>query len=259
MHLARLYRHRGSYDDFLESKAARLEAEAAQAAADRGKLRQELAWVRRQPKARSTKSKARLDQFEELSARVAESRHQHLRRHLRPHSRPHSHSRPRPTRRTATANAAVAAIGAKQQRLGGVLVRCEGVTIDTPRGDPLLRAFDYDFQRHERVGIIGPNGAGKTTLLRVLLGEFEQKIAEGSITRGDTVRFAHFDQAGLRAPGDMRVQQFVAEAVAAGPGGGSRDETDRKATRMLNRFLFPPGRWHERVERLSGGERRRLR
>ncbi len=165
---------------------------------------------------------------------------------------------PRPTRRAATANAAVATIGAKQQRLGGVLVRCEGVSIDTPRGDPLLRAFDYDFQRHERVGIIGPNGAGKTTLLRVLLGEFEQKIAEGSITRGDTVRFAHFDQAGLRAPGDMRVQQFVAEAVAAGPGGGSRDETDRKVTRMLNRFLFPPGRWHERVERLSGGEQRRL-
>jgi len=108
------------------------------------------------------------------------------------------------------------------------------------------------------VGVVGPNGAGKSTLLRALQGLLP--LASGTIEAGETVTFGYYEQSGLgEVSSNLRVQELVQEAVACAPGGGvSADADEKAATSLLSRFLFPPRRWHERVEKLSGGERRRL-
>jgi ATP-binding cassette subfamily F protein uup len=149
-------------------------------------------------------------------------------------------------------------IGAEMQRLGSKLLDCAGVSIDAPGGRRIASGFSYEFLRKDRIGIVGPNGAGKTTFLQALQGKLP--LAEGAIDAGDTLVWGYYDQRGLEAmDDDTRVLAFVKEAVATAPGAGVSDATDEKAaTALLSRFLFPPRRWHERVAKLSGGERRRL-
>ena len=229
-----LHRHRGTYEDFLEAKQARLETEGQHAQAARNKLRAELQWVQRQPKARSTKSKSRLDAYETLSKKVKKF-----------------------TSREAATKGALT-LDADAQRLGSAIVRFVGASVDALSGAAVLRDFSYDFGRGDRVGVVGPNGVGKSTLLRALKGELP--VVGGNIETGETVRFGHYEQQGLVDwPDETRVLAFVREAVARSPGGGQSGEQDeRKASQLLSQFMFPPSRWGERVGQLSGGERRRL-
>ena len=158
-----IYRHRGDYAAYLQSKAARLEAEGQQTAAARNKLKSELNWVQRQPKARSTKSKSRLDAYELLSKKVKGA-----------------------TSRAAAAKGALT-LEAGTQRLGSTIVKFEDASVDAPSGVAVLRQFSYDFKRGERVGIVGPNGAGKSTMLRAL--QQQLPLVGGEVEVGETVVF----------------------------------------------------------------------
>ena len=169
----------------------RLEEEGQQAAALRNKLKVELAWVRRQPKARSTKSKARLQAYEELSARERETR---------------------------PASTGPLQIESKMARLGSSLLELEDASL-VVAGRTLLSNFSYEFVRGERVGIVGPNGAGKTTLLRALAGLMP--LASGRTEVGETVVVGYYEQQGIPLEGeggraDQRVLELVREAKADG-------------------------------------------
>ena len=228
-----VFRHRGTYEDFLQAKQERLEVEGQQAQAQRNKLRAELQWVRRQPKARSTKSKSRLDAFESLSKKLQKAGNK------------------------LEAAKGKLTIEAGTQRLGTAVVRFVGASVDAPNGKPVLRDFTYDFNSRDRVGVVGPNGAGKSTLLRALQANLP--LVGGEVSTGETVVFGHYEQTGLEMPDGMRVLELVQEAVAMAPEGGSSGEKDERMARtLLSQFLFPQSRWGERIGQLSGGERRRL-
>lgn len=183
--------------------------------------------------ARSTKSRSRLDAYEKLATKVNTA-----------------------DTREAAAKAALS-IDASMQRLGSSLITLEQACLSTPNGEAVLSDFSYAFTRRDRLGIVGPNGAGKTTLLRALQGALP--LDSGALQTGETVVVGHYTQQGLDWPEDSRVLQLVREAVARAPGGGvSADADERAATGLLSRFMFPPPRWHERIGKLSGGERRRL-
>lgn len=229
LHATALYRHRGDYESFLGAKQARLEAEDHAQAADRNKLRKELDWVRRQPKARSTKSKARLEAYEGLAARVS---------------------------RVDKPLGSVSLKGGQMQRLGSAVLTCEAITVEVG-GRPLLRDFSCELARGARIGVVGPNGAGKSTLLKAL--QQQLPLAAGTISCGETVQFGYYEQDGLLPSPDQRVLDIVQEAVSDAPGGGEDKVADeRAASALLRRFLFPRSRWYARAEKLSGGERRRL-
>ena len=231
-----VYRHRGSYDEYLSSKQKRLEDEGAQASAARNKLARELEWVRRQPKARESKSRSRVEAYEALAAKV--SRLSGKRDSLE--------------------------ISASMRRLGSALVRVVGASLDAGVASddgvgvkPVLRGFSYEFSKKDRLGVVGPNGAGKSTFLRALQAELP--LRAGKIETGETVVFGHYEQQGMSVAPETRVLRLVQAAVAAAPGGGaSADADERAASRLLGQFLFPPARWNVRFDKLSGGERRRL-
>ena len=215
LHATALYRHKGDYGSFLRAKEERLHAEANAEAADRNKLRAELRWVQRQPKARSTKSKARLDAYDQLASRVA--------------------STAKPLGQVT--------IEAGMQRLGTAVLTCDALTVEVG-GRTLFRDFSCEFARGARVGIVGPNGAGKSTFLKALMQQLP--LAGGSVSCGETVVFGHYQQEGLKLPPGARVLALVQEAVARSPSGGqdaARDES--AASALLRRFLFPPERWYE--------------
>ena len=228
-----VFRHRGTYEDFLQAKQERLEVEGQQAQAQRNKLRAELQWVRRQPKARSTKSKSRLDAFESLGKKLQKAGNK------------------------LEAAKGKLTIEAGTQRLGTAVVRFVGASVDAPNGKPVLRDFTYDFNSRDRVGVVGPNGAGKSTLLRALQANLP--LVGGEVSTGETVVFGHYEQTCQLPPDGMRVLELVQEAVAMAPEGGSSGEKDERMARtLLSQFLFPQSRWGERIGQLSGGERRRL-
>ena len=123
-------------------------------------------------------------------------------------------------------------------------------------GSALLKHFSYDFQRGERLGIVGHNGAGKTTCLNALQGLLP--LTSGTVHKGETVVIGHYEQEGIVLPPDQRVLDFVREAVAESDDGEGAEAHERRASQLLRQFNFPQSRWAQRVERLSGGERRRL-
>jgi ATP-binding cassette subfamily F protein uup len=219
-------RYEGNYATYL---ARRAEEEAAADAAEnrlRGTLRRELAWMRRGPRARSTKQKARLQRLAALQEQP-------------------------PRRQTGTVRLATAT-----RRLGKRVISAEGLGIRSPDGERrLLHGFSYDFAPEDRVGIIGGNGAGKTSLLETIAGR--RPAAEGVLDLGATVKLGYFDQHSevlLPAEGSRKVIDVVREAAER----VRVDGVELTASQLLERFLFPPAQQHQPVARLSGGERRRL-
>jgi len=216
-----LYQYDANYTAYLERKAEREEMSLAIEQKRQNLLRQELAWVRRGAKARSTKQKARLDRFEELK------------------------------KREAPITAAKADMFTIESRIGRETIIADGIGKQYS-SNWLFRNFSYIIRRDERLGIVGPNGCGKTTLLRLLSKELDPD--EGEVRHGTTIKLAVFEQNSSIIDPDKRVIEVVrdsAEVLETSSGSLS-------ASQMLERFLFPPERQWQPVSRLSGGEKRRL-
>ena len=219
--LGGLYMHDGNFSYYLEQKAARLDMENAAARKRSSILRRELEWIRRGAQARSTKQKARIQRFEEMSAIKGPQAEAKL------------------------------SLSSTSSRLGRRIIECENVG-KAMGGKTLLTGFTYTILRDERMAIVGPNGCGKTTMLRMLAGEIAPD--EGSVVLGDTVKVGFFKQEFPVVDESLRLIDFmkdIAEYVNTPDGRFS-------ASQMLEQFLFPPDVQLTPVNRLSGGEKRRL-
>ena len=218
-----LYSYKGDYGNYLEKKTARLENDTASIDKARNTYRKELEWMRKQPKARTTKSKSRQDNFYAIEAKAKqriEDRQVELQM--------------------------------KMNRLGGKVVEMKKV-YKSFGSHAILKGFDYTFKKGERVGIIGKNGVGKTTFINIMQ-EIETPDS-GKINVGETVVFGNYSQQGLTIKEDMRVIEFVKNIAENFPlaAGGSLS-----AAQFLNLFLFPPEQQYTYISKLSGGEKRRL-
>ena len=223
MNDGKLYRHAGNYAYFLEKRAQR--EEVYQTEIDKaGKLmKKELEWMRRQPKARTTKSKSRIDAFYDIKAKATSGKKQ-----------------------------AELKLDVKMTRIGGKILELKKVY--KSYGDQvILKGFDYTFKRGERIGILGKNGCGKSTLLNIIT-EREQADS-GKINTGETIVYGYYNQAGLQLKEDKRVIEVlkdIAEVIQLADG------SKLTASQFLLHFLFPPEMQYTFVSKLSGGERRRL-
>jgi len=218
-----LHIYKGDYENYLEKKAARMENDAASIEKARNTYRKELEWMRKQPKARTTKSKSRQDNFYVVEAK-AKQRIEDQQIELQ----------------------------MKMNRLGGKVAELKKV-YKSYGAKVILKGFDYTFKRGERVGVIGRNGVGKSTFINILQGI--EPADSGKVNIGETVIFGNYSQQGLVIKEDMRVIEFVKNIAEHFPlaAGGSLS-----AAQFLNLFLFPPEQQYTYISRLSGGEKRRL-
>ncbi|RYZ18672.1 MAG: ABC transporter ATP-binding protein, partial [Chitinophagaceae bacterium] len=218
-----LYSHKGDYSNYLEKKAAREESESASIEKARNLYRKELEWMRKQPKARTTKSKSRQDNFYEVEKR-AKQKLQDQQMELQ----------------------------AKMNRLGGKVAEMKKVYKSF--GDRvILKGFDYTFKKGERLGVVGKNGAGKSTFVNILQGI--ETADSGKVNIGDTVVFGNYSQTGLDIKSDLRVIEFVKGIAENFPLANGRFLS---AAQFLELFLFTPDQQYTYISKLSGGEKRRL-
>lgn len=218
-----LFVYKGDYENFMEKKAARIESESASIDKAKNLFRKELEWMRKQPKARTTKSKSRQDNFYVVESK-AKQKIEDERVQLQ----------------------------VKMTRLGGKIAELKKV--HKSFGEKvILKGFDYTFKRGERIGIVGKNGAGKSTFLHIL-----QQLIEpdsGKVVVGDTIVFGNFSQQGLEIKEDKRVIEFVKDIAEHFP---LADGSTLSAGKFLELFLFTPDQQYTYVSKLSGGEKRRL-
>ncbi len=218
-----IFSYKGNYSFYLEKREERKASAAAQRESDENLFRKELDWMRRQPQARATKAKSRIDDFYELEERLKRER----------------------------AEGSVK-IEMKGSYIGKKIFEVENLSKNY--GDKvILKDFSYLFARYEKMGIVGENGVGKSTLLKMLMGEVEPD--SGKIDIGVTVRFGYYSQAGISFnEGDkvIDVVSAIAESIDL------MDGRKMTASQLLQHFLFEPKRQYDYVARLSGGERRRL-
>ncbi len=219
----RLFVHNGHYARFLENKQHRLEQESASREKAKNLYRKELDWMRRQPRARGTKAKSRIDAFYEVKEKA-------LRK----------------------ASDSQLSLEVKMTRLGGKILELKKVR-KAYGGKMILGGFDYTFQKGERVGIIGKNGVGKSTFLNIIQGI--EKPDSGKVNIGDTVTFGYYHQKGLRLKDEERVIDWVKNIAENFP---LADGGVVSASEFLTRFLFPPEQQYTYISRLSGGEKKRL-
>ncbi len=225
----------GNYAYYLARKAEEEAAEAASEAKLRSVLRRELEWLKRGPKARSTKQKARIQRIEAMQEQPKRQAKGQL--SLATNQR-------RLGKRAIEANELAVWASAEAQHSGA---------------QPLLKAFSYDFSPEDRVGIIGPNGSGKSTLLDLIAGR--RRSHTGRLELGSTVKLAYFDQHShqvLENTDAAGRQRKVIDVVKEAASSVELEGSTLSASQLLERFLFPPAQQHQPVSKLSGGERRRL-
>ncbi|MDE7414400.1 MAG: ABC-F family ATP-binding cassette domain-containing protein [Muribaculaceae bacterium] len=214
----------GNYDYYLQKREERMENLSAELAKVKNLLRTEREWMRRQPQARGSKAKYRIDNFHQLEAR----------------------SRVDLSKRDVE-------LAVKSSYIGSKIF--EARDVKKAFGDKkILNGWNYDFARYEKVGIVGDNGAGKTTFIRLLLGEIQPD--SGSFDIGETVRWGYYSQEGMTNFDDRKkvidAVREIAETVRID------DKTTMTASAFLSKFLFTPQTQQKYIAKLSGGERRRL-
>lgn len=217
------YPYKGNYTYFLEKKAEREEMEAAGIDKARNLMRKELDWIRRQPKARGTKAKYRVDAFEELKEKASQKKFD-----------------------------TQMELNVRTSRLGSKIIELENVSKGFGERQ-LIKNFEYTFRKGDRIGIVGQNGMGKSTLLNMITGELMPD--KGQIVKGETVQFGYYKQSDLVFNENQRVIDIVkdvAEVVQLGTG-----ETVTVG-HLLQAFLFSPSKQYDFISKLSGGEKRRL-
>ena len=219
----KLYKYKGNYSYFLEKKTAREEQRAREVNKARSLMKTELEWIRRMPKARGTKAKARVNAFKDLKEKASQKLGDRKME-----------------------------IEIQYTRLGGKIVELHNVSKNFEKLN-LIKPFSYKFKKNERLGIIGKNGSGKTTFLKMLM-EIE-KPSSGKIVVGSTVNLGYYSQDGIKLNENKKVIDIVRDVAEYIQGKKGRKLT---AAMLLERFLFPKDQHWTYVHKLSGGEKRRL-
>ncbi len=219
----KLYIHHGNYQYFLTKRAEREEVNSIEIDKANKLMKTELEWMRRMPKARTTKSKSRIDAFYDTKE-VATSRK--IAQELK--------------------------LEVKVSRVGGKILELK--KLRKAYGEKtILDGFDYTFKKGERIGIIGKNGVGKSTFLNIITGK--EQADSGKVNVGDTIVYGHYTQEGIQLKEDKRVIDVlkdIAEVIVLANG------SKLSASQFLNHFMFPPAMQYTPVSKLSGGEKRRL-
>jgi ABC transport system ATP-binding/permease protein len=218
-----MFSYSGNYSYYLEKHQERIEVFNAELDRANNLFRKELDWMRRQPQARATKARARIDAFYDLEDKASQKR----------------------------VDEAIS-LNVKASYLGSKIFEAKYISKAYGK-NVLLKDFYYNFARYEKVGIVGKNGTGKTTFLRMLMGE--EQPDSGSFDIGETVVFAYYSQSGLKFNEQMKVIDAVreiAEEISLGDG------KKLSASQFLQHFLFTPETQHNFIYKLSGGEKRRL-
>ena len=218
-----LYHHKGNYGYFLEKRTERESNFDVEVGKAQKLMKKELEWIRRSPKARTTKSKARIDNFDKIKKKATSKRV------------------------TKELN-----IDVKMDRIGGKILELKNIRKSY---DDLLilDGFDYTFKKGERIGMLGKNGVGKSTFLNIITGK--EKPDSGKINIGETINYGYFTQVGLDVDNDKRVIQVlkdIADFIVMSDG------KKISASQLLEHFMFSPEMQFTQVKRLSGGEKRRL-
>lgn len=218
-----IYEYKGNFEYYMEKKSERQQMEASELEKAKNLYRRELEWVRKQPKARTTKSKSRVDAFEAIEAKA---RAKKIEKKIE--------------------------LSVKVERIGSKVL--EAHKLQKAFGDKkILEPFTYTFIKGEKIGIVGPNGIGKSTFINMLQG-IEPPDA-GHVSVGDTIVFGYYSQKGIQVPDDKRVIEVVKDIAEFIP---LANGTSLSASALLTRFNFPPAVQFGHVGKLSGGERRRL-
>jgi ATP-binding cassette subfamily F protein uup len=218
-----LYQYKGNFSYYLEKKAEREEQTQATIDKARNTFRKELEWIRRQPKARTTKSKSRIDAFDDIK----KTAHQRI-------------------------DKDEIDIPIKMERLGTKILELHhmGKSFGETK---ILNDFSYHFKRKERVGIVGQNGAGKTTFLNLIQGK--ESLDKGKVVVGETIVFGYYSQELIQVDPDKRVIEVIKDIAEFIP---LEKGKQLSAGQLLERFLFPRDAHYQYVHKLSGGEKRRL-
>tara|TARA_R100001369_G_scaffold92320_1_gene136749 strand:- start:2221 stop:4086 length:1866 start_codon:yes stop_codon:yes gene_type:complete len=218
-----LYSYKGNYSYYLEKRDARIENQATETEKAKQLYKKELDWMRRQPKARTTKSKSRIEDFHEIKTRASKRRNDHE-----------------------------VQLELNMERLGTKVVELHNIS-KAYDDKELFTNFEYNFLRGERVGIIGKNGTGKSTFLNILTGK--QEPDTGKVVIGETVKFGYYTQKGINIKEGQKVIDVVREFGDYIPLKKGRQIS---AQQLLERFLFDRKKQYDFVDKLSGGERKRL-
>tara|TARA_B000000532_G_C18868851_1_gene407500 strand:+ start:77 stop:1948 length:1872 start_codon:yes stop_codon:yes gene_type:complete len=218
-----LYHHKGNYSYFLEKREERETNFDVEIQKANKLMKKELEWVRRSPKARTTKSKSRLQSFERIKEKAKSGKKK-----------------------------SDLKLEVKMSRLGGKILELKNIR--KSYGDLcILDGFSYTFKKGERIGILGNNGVGKSTFLNILTGK--ESVDSGKVNVGETIVYGHFSQGGIKLKEDKRVIELlkeIADVVVLANG------SKISASQMLEHFMFPPEMQYTYVSKLSGGEKRRL-
>ena len=219
----KLYHHTGNYAYFLEKRAEREAVYNTELSKANKLMKKELEWMRRSPKARTTKSKARITNFDNIKEKATNKKV------------------------TQELNLEI-----KMSRIGGKILELKKIYKSYNQID-ILKGFDYTFKKGERIGIVGKNGVGKSTFLNILTGNVT--VDSGKVNVGETIVHGYFTQKGIQLKEDRRVidsLKDIAEVIVMADG------KKVSASQMLTHFMFPPKTQHTFVSKLSGGEKRRL-
>ena len=219
----KLYHHKGNYSYFIEKRTEREQVFDVELSKANKLMKKELDWIRRSPKARTTKSKSRVNNFEKIKKKASQgSKKQDLKLEI------------------------------KMSRIGGKILELKKVYKKYPNAI-ILDGFDYTFKKGERIGIVGKNGVGKSTFLNIITQE--EKVDSGKINIGETIVYGYFQQQGIRLKEDKRVIEVlkdIADVIVMANG------SKISASQLLTHFMFPPKMQNTYVSKLSGGEKRRL-
>lgn len=219
----KIYSYKGNYSYYLEKKEERIQREAIETNKAKQLFKKELKWIRRQPKARTTKSKSRVDDFQDIKQRAHQRRKDHE-----------------------------VQLEINMERLGTKILELHNVS-KSYDDNIILDGFSYRIQKGERIGIIGKNGTGKSTFLNMITGSI--KPDNGKITYGETLKIGYYTQQGIQPKPHQKVIDVVQEFGDYIPLKKGRQIS---AQQLLERFLFSRKKQYDFVEKLSGGERKRL-
>jgi len=218
-----LHTYKGNYSYYLEKKEARIENQATEVGKAKQLFKKELEWMRRQPKARTTKSKSRIDDFSEIKSKAHQRRNDHT-----------------------------IELDINMERLGSKIIEFHNVS-KAFKDKTILKDFEYTFKKGERIGIIGKNGTGKSTFLNLLTQSAQPD--SGKVVLGETVKIGYYTQGGIKAKPNQKVIDVIKEFGEYIPLAKGRQIS---AQQLLEKFLFDRKKQWDFVEKLSGGEQKRL-